>query len=32
LHPFEVPDRPHSFEGRDLFRVGLDSSLGDDVS
>jgi hypothetical protein len=32
LHPFKVPDWTHSFEGRNLFGVGLDSPLGDDVS
>jgi hypothetical protein len=32
LHPFEVPDRTHSFEGRNLLGVGLNSPLGDDVS
>jgi hypothetical protein len=32
LHPFEVPDRAHSLEGRNLLGVGLDAPLGDDVS
>jgi hypothetical protein len=32
LHPFEVPNRTHSFEGRNLLGVGLDASLGDNVS
>jgi hypothetical protein len=32
LHPFGVPNRTHSFEGRNLFGVGLDASLGDNVS
>jgi hypothetical protein len=32
LHPFEVPNRTHSFEGRNFFGVGLDASLGDNVS
>jgi hypothetical protein len=29
LHPFEVPNWTHSLEGRNLFGVGLDASLGD---
>jgi hypothetical protein len=32
LHPFEVPNRTYSLEGHNLFGVGLDASLGDDVS
>jgi hypothetical protein len=32
LDPLEVPNRTHSFEGCNLFGVGLDASLGDDVS
>jgi hypothetical protein len=32
LHPLEVPDRAHSFGGRNLLGVGLDAPLGDDVS
>jgi hypothetical protein len=32
LHPFEVPNQTHSLEGRNLLRVGLDASLGDNVS
>jgi hypothetical protein len=32
LDPLEVPDWTHSFEGCNLFGVGLDDSLGDDVS
>jgi hypothetical protein len=32
LHPFEVSDRTHSLEGRNLLGVGLDTPLGDDVS
>jgi hypothetical protein len=32
LHSFEVPNRAHSFEGRNLLGVGLDPPLGDDVS
>jgi hypothetical protein len=34
-HPsdsLKVPDRTHSFEGCNLFGVGLDASLGDNVS
>jgi anthranilate/para-aminobenzoate synthase component II len=32
LDPLEVLNRTHSFEGSNLFRVGLDASLGDNVS
>jgi hypothetical protein len=32
LYPFEVPNQTHSLEGRNLFWVGLDASLGDYVS
>jgi hypothetical protein len=32
LDPLEVSNRTHSFEGCNLFGVGLDASLGDDVS
>jgi hypothetical protein len=32
LHPFKVPNRTYSFEGCNLFGVGLDASLGDYVS
>jgi hypothetical protein len=32
LDPLEVSNRTHSFEGCNLFRVGLDASLGDNVS
>jgi hypothetical protein len=32
LNPLEVPNRAHSLEGRNLFGVGLDASLGDNVS
>jgi hypothetical protein len=32
LHPFEVPNRAHSLEGRNFLGVGLDAPLGDDVS
>jgi hypothetical protein len=32
LNPLEVSNRTHSLEGRNLFGVGLDASLGDYVS
>jgi hypothetical protein len=32
LDPVKVPNRIHSFEVCNLFGVGLDASLGDDVS
>jgi hypothetical protein len=32
LDPLKVLNRTHSLEGRNLFGVGLDASLGDDVS
>jgi hypothetical protein len=32
LDPLEVSNRTHSFEVCNLFGVGLDASLGDDVS
>jgi hypothetical protein len=32
LDPLKVPNRTHSFKGCNLFGVGLDASLGDDVS
>jgi hypothetical protein len=32
LHPFEVPNWTHPFEGCNIFGVGLDASLGDYVS
>jgi hypothetical protein len=32
LDPFEVPNRTHPLEGRNVFGVGLDASLGDNVS
>jgi hypothetical protein len=32
LDPLKVPNQTHSFEGCNLFGVGLDASLGDDVS
>jgi hypothetical protein len=32
LNPLEVSNRTHSLEGSNLFGVGLDASLGDNVS
>jgi hypothetical protein len=32
LHPFKVPNRAHSFEGSNLFKIGFDASLGDYLS
>jgi hypothetical protein len=32
LNTFEVPNRTHLFEGCNLLGVGLDASLGDNVS
>jgi hypothetical protein len=32
LDPLEVSNRTHSLKGGNLFRVGLDASLGDNVS
>jgi hypothetical protein len=32
LDPLKVPNRTHPFEDCNLFGVGLDASLGDDVS
>jgi hypothetical protein len=32
LDPLEVSNRTHSFEGSNLLEVGLDASLGDNVS
>jgi hypothetical protein len=32
LNPLEVSNRTHPLEGSNLFGVGLDASLGDDVS
>jgi hypothetical protein len=32
LDPLEVSNRAHLIEGHDLFGVGLDAPLGDDIS
>jgi hypothetical protein len=32
LDPLEVSNQTHSLEGGNLFKVGLDASLGDNVS